>query len=246
VASARRETKLGRPWLEMDWWGTQRRQGGQRRMEPLWSPVVATAGKRSQSAKPKKPQTQAKTVAVCCDRLPEKFHGKEGVDGSRLSEGFEKGPQLALFGTCESADRRCRLPTTCPQDLSPALRRLYVLGLNRTLRQRGVPPCDGGASAPRNNDEASRISVRSCAARMSRPPPHLHGNEGVDGSSSVRGLVGRAGTSAGRTLCFDASSGLELFDRAGVARRRQPDLDASDGRPRRARARSSTPLLLRR
>jgi hypothetical protein len=27
-----------------------------------------------------------------CDRLPEKFHGKEGVDGSSPSEGFEFPP----------------------------------------------------------------------------------------------------------------------------------------------------------
>jgi hypothetical protein len=33
---------------------------------------------------------QAKTVAVGCDRLPETFHGKEGVDGSSPSEGFSK------------------------------------------------------------------------------------------------------------------------------------------------------------
>ena len=70
-------------------------------MEPLWSPVVATGGNRSQIAKPKKPQKQAKTVAVRCDRLPEKFHGKEGVDGSSPSEGLHKSPanaELLLSG----------------------------------------------------------------------------------------------------------------------------------------------------
>jgi hypothetical protein len=35
---------------------------------------------------------QAKTVAVGCDRLPEAFHGKEGVDGSSPSEGLHKSP----------------------------------------------------------------------------------------------------------------------------------------------------------
>jgi hypothetical protein len=29
---------------------------------------------------------------VGCDRLPEPFHGKEGVDGSSPSEGFHKVP----------------------------------------------------------------------------------------------------------------------------------------------------------
>jgi hypothetical protein len=31
---------------------------------------------------------KAKIVAVGCDRLPESFHGEEGVDGSSPSEGF--------------------------------------------------------------------------------------------------------------------------------------------------------------
>ena len=44
---------------------------------------------------------QAKTVAVGCDLLPETFHGKEGVDGSSPSEGFEKDRNIGLssFGT---------------------------------------------------------------------------------------------------------------------------------------------------
>jgi hypothetical protein len=37
---------------------------------------------------PKRPK-RAKTVAVGCDRLPETFHGKEGVGGSSPPEGFE-------------------------------------------------------------------------------------------------------------------------------------------------------------
>ena len=57
------------------------------RMEPLWSPVVANGGNRRQIEESRKPQKQAKTVAVGCDRLPETFHGKEGVDGSSPSEG---------------------------------------------------------------------------------------------------------------------------------------------------------------
>jgi hypothetical protein len=35
---------------------------------------------------------QAQTVAMGCGRLPESFHGKEGVDGSSPSEGFEVFP----------------------------------------------------------------------------------------------------------------------------------------------------------
>jgi len=48
-------------------------------MEPLWSPVVATGGNHWQNAQGRKPQKQAKTVATGCHRLPEKFHGKQGV-----------------------------------------------------------------------------------------------------------------------------------------------------------------------
>jgi len=59
-------------------------------MEPLWSPVVATGGNRSQMLSLEKPPKQAKTVAVGCHRLPAKEHGKEGVDGSSPSEGFTK------------------------------------------------------------------------------------------------------------------------------------------------------------
>jgi hypothetical protein len=45
----------------------------------------------------RQPRNQAKTVAVDCDRLPEMFHGKEGVDGSSPSEGFEKSLQFGGF-----------------------------------------------------------------------------------------------------------------------------------------------------
>src|SRR5438874_9428730 len=66
-------------------------------MEPLWSPVVATRGNQRQLDRPSKSQKQAKTVAVGCHRLPETFHGKEGVDGSSPSEGSAKAPQNGVF-----------------------------------------------------------------------------------------------------------------------------------------------------
>ena len=53
--------------------------GADEGMEPLWSPVVATGGKRRQMARRQKPREQAKTVAVDCHRLPAKFHGRQGV-----------------------------------------------------------------------------------------------------------------------------------------------------------------------
>jgi hypothetical protein len=64
-------------------------------MEPLWSPVVATNGNRSQIEPPRGPQKQAKTVAVRCDQLPRRAHGKEEVDGSSLSEGSTRLPARA-------------------------------------------------------------------------------------------------------------------------------------------------------
>src|SRR5438552_4911554 len=48
-------------------------------MEPLWSPVVATGGTQWQNGSARNPPKQAESVAVGCERLPEKFHGKQGV-----------------------------------------------------------------------------------------------------------------------------------------------------------------------
>src|SRR4029453_14606481 len=65
---------------------------GSHHISSLWSPAVATRGNRWQMGRPQEPLKQARTVAVGCDRLPETFHGKEGVDGSSPSEGFKKRP----------------------------------------------------------------------------------------------------------------------------------------------------------
>jgi hypothetical protein len=46
-------------------------------MEPLWSPVVATAGNQRQIGWPSKPEKQAESVATGCHRLPETFHGSQ-------------------------------------------------------------------------------------------------------------------------------------------------------------------------
>jgi hypothetical protein len=57
-------------------------------MEPLWSPVVATGGNQLRIGSALKPRKQATTVAVGCDQLPRRAHGKEGVSGSSPEEGF--------------------------------------------------------------------------------------------------------------------------------------------------------------
>jgi hypothetical protein len=81
-----------------------------RSMEPLWSPVVATSGKRRQMPRRQKPRKQAQTVAADCHRLRAKFHGKEGVDGSSPSEGSAKDPQTRT--TTVSHPGSCSCPAT--------------------------------------------------------------------------------------------------------------------------------------
>ena len=49
------------------------------RMEPLWSPGVATGGKGHGRSWPENGGNQAKTLASGCHQLPETFHGKQGV-----------------------------------------------------------------------------------------------------------------------------------------------------------------------
>src|SRR6266516_5302430 len=74
-------------------------------MEPLWSPVVATDGNQRQIGCPWKRRNQAKSVATGCHRLPETFHGKQGVcDGLPPVAG---GPLPAKEGVDLQALRRC-------------------------------------------------------------------------------------------------------------------------------------------
>jgi hypothetical protein len=54
-----------------------------------WLQPVAISRKSTERRSGRK---QAKTVAVGCDQLPRRAHGKEGVDGSSPSEGFRKRP----------------------------------------------------------------------------------------------------------------------------------------------------------
>jgi hypothetical protein len=51
-------------------------------VEQLWSQGGAIIGNHWQMFKPQKRQNQAITVAVACDQLSTKAHGKEGVHGS--------------------------------------------------------------------------------------------------------------------------------------------------------------------
>jgi hypothetical protein len=47
--------------------------------------------------RPRKRLRYAKTVAVGCDPLPRKCHGKEGVSGSSPEEGFAVQPASSAF-----------------------------------------------------------------------------------------------------------------------------------------------------
>ena len=97
----------------------------QLRMEPLWSPAVARGGNWSQMGRPRKRLKQAKAVAVGCHRLPEMFHGKEGVDGSSPSEGFSfcllSGCFRCLDWRRPRASASTRRPPASTVGRSPAL-----------------------------------------------------------------------------------------------------------------------------
>ena len=84
---------------------------GRPRMEPLWSPVVATGGNRSQIQRPQEPQKQPKTVAMRCDQLLFGAHGKEGVDGSSPSEGSAKVLQSGFSDRAKLHTLQCAVST---------------------------------------------------------------------------------------------------------------------------------------
>jgi hypothetical protein len=74
-------------------------------MEPLWSPVVATAGSRWQMRTAPEAAKSREIVAVGCHR-----YGKEGVSGSSPEEGFEKFLQFSSF--CLRMGLRLGVPTS--------------------------------------------------------------------------------------------------------------------------------------
>jgi hypothetical protein len=53
---------------------------------------------------PRKQLKQAKTVATGCDQLPLNLDGKEGVDGSSPSEGFDKNPANMPYSVAWSGE----------------------------------------------------------------------------------------------------------------------------------------------
>src|SRR3954447_25030245 len=78
------------PWLE--------RQRRQVRNGASLEPRVATGGNRSQIAPTGKPRNQAKTVAVRCDQLPRRAHGKEGHEEGPPAESCSARPRETKGG----------------------------------------------------------------------------------------------------------------------------------------------------
>ena len=66
-------------------------------MEHLWSPAGATRGNRSQMGRPRKRLKQADRQPVATHGNRFRAHGKEGVDGSSPSEGFQKVSKWPFF-----------------------------------------------------------------------------------------------------------------------------------------------------
>src|SRR5262245_4700202 len=67
-------------------------------MEPLWSRVVATRGRRWQIARSRKRQNQAKTVALGCDQLLKRAHGKECHEEGPPAESCSARPRETKGG----------------------------------------------------------------------------------------------------------------------------------------------------
>jgi hypothetical protein len=71
-------------------------------MEPLWSPVVATGGNQWQIDRRESRKKQAKIVAVGCDQLPKRAHGKGRVDATSLL--LKRGSPSSLRKEIESRE----------------------------------------------------------------------------------------------------------------------------------------------
>ena len=137
------------------------------KMERSWSLAGATSGNGWQMARPRKPLKQAKSVAVGCHRLSRASNGKEGVDGSSPSEGFDKMPANGHF------------VVVCPNNTR--VRGGYIPGTRDALRSRAT---SGGTVHQMGVDEfvdevpANRPHPSSRWARARPPSLQRGGHEG--------------------------------------------------------------------
>jgi hypothetical protein len=94
-------------------------------MEPLWSPVVATAGNQRQIDCVPNPQKEAKSVAIGCHRLRETFMVRRGSTvrvrqralqrprkAGLLSARLARSPACGRYGALNGAFRSKRSPGT--------------------------------------------------------------------------------------------------------------------------------------
>src|SRR6266487_3773744 len=135
-------------------------------MEPLWSPVVATGGNRSQIAHARERRKQAEAVATGCHRLPERWSGGgrrfESVRGLRELPANQVLP-LAIAATSLGSD--VHLASTMRRDR-------FRSGLE-TPSTSGLPGFGGGvhpASTARSSASASSSETagRGCRGRGCR------------------------------------------------------------------------------
>jgi hypothetical protein len=158
-------------------------------MEPSgrnrWQPVAT--GVSAKTAK------SSKTVAVDCDRLPEMFHRKEGVDGSSSSEGSrrEEIPVNRGFLLPEPAPQST---TASPSDRDRARRASRKVPANRLVsRHHGAPPRCGGTRHKSIRTE-SRNSLQTRRSEIRRRRSRNLGDRFFgDGWASKLHLSGRTG-----------------------------------------------------
>src|SRR6266550_4265127 len=130
-------------------------------MEPLWSPVVATAGNQRQIDRTQEPRRQAKFVAVGCHRLPPTFHGEQGV--CRRLPPVAGDPSLRGRGSSSRTLGRLvrraggpREPLLHHYAMSAIRARVYVLSTSG--RRRGA---QGGEGLARARSRKRRSTLRS-------------------------------------------------------------------------------------
>jgi hypothetical protein len=151
-------------------------------------PRGCNGGNQRQMDRATEPQKPAQSVAMDCHRLPERFRGREGVDGSSPSEGFRKFLLISSFrcrsrrqGRASASTERPRAGESVPIRLRIAVaERITTASVQRPrnarssasasvarLRARGCRGRDG-----RSGNRSSRCSSRQSARR--RTPKRRH------------------------------------------------------------------------
>jgi hypothetical protein len=134
--------------------------------------VVATVGNERQIAQGPKPRKQAKSVATGCHRLPEKFHGKEGV---RRFESVRGASATCLLSRCFRCHcgRRVGAATSTKR---PPLERQRPSDPATALAERVCEFCGGvHPTSTRRNLARRRRTARRSASSPNRSGASLTG-----------------------------------------------------------------------